>query len=754
MQGHSVARICWTLLGLLAGLVLSHSVLAEESWPHLPSDEEIQGARDRLVAELSFEQPSCTEVAGQCVADPDEAARQLCMARACVGACMLGPEVRKSRLSEIELIKAHHPRDPTVRSAHVLAQIKVERTRDDCGGRLTDEIEYSTKMLEFNLIAVKVPKGAESAMRRDWVFLSQGIDYGVFQQDPASRAERDLVIASYFEPGRLVRGFPGDADVAADSYRLEIYRGDPRHPLRLVVQLEQRVPPAAGSDANAEPQYRPAANMRIDVSALRFDGNEQRLAGYFETRHCSNCETSEVHGHQAQSLQDANQSIRLTTGGDGRAAIEFFLDFGALAQTRALSPGARIRVPLEFTAMAETANGTPRAVVRKQHSAELDAIGVVEAISYQPPQLFDPLSGSALPRGIDAPLFSYLDDAGARDGPRTLVREERVIVRRSGEATLGETGITPGHTLDSEHYLQVGDRITVNACGMVSNRVENGLPFGDAGRIWVSLRYFDGLIGKFGVSGKVCRSAMTVGGSGEASGFTANTTRFIYWAGGNGVEAAVVWLYPPLAAVSYAHKIITAVSWGGDHDSVYVVLQSAVAVEFDDDGALQISTRQGEPRVITSATDDDGVLVPAGMSARIGSDGLLELTATDADRGARLDSWLAAVDTTAIEAGAPDVEESAVAYPPLNLPGGSASEIDWGTALTVAVPIMLLLIWIGRRRFRNPRPAAAIPGPTRSLKAAPAESSAAAKPKFCAQCGAPIGANARFCGGCGAPLRS
>ena len=107
-----------------------------------------------------------------------------------------------------------------------------------------------------------------------------------------------------------------------------------------------------------------------------------------------------------------------------------------------------------------------------------------------------------------------------------------------------------------------------------------------------------------------------------------------------------------------------------------------------------------------------------------------------------------------IEAGAADPEGSPVAYPPLNLPSGSASEIDWGTVFAVAVPIMLLLIWIGRRRFRIPRPAAATPGPARSLKAAPAASSAAAKPKFCAQCGAPIGANARFCGGCGAPLRS
>lgn len=757
MRRSTVARCLRTLLLLLSGILPCSAAMAEESWPHLPSDAEIQAARDRLVGELSFDQPSCTEVAGQCVADPDEAARQLCIARACLGACILGPEVRKSRLTEIELTKAHHPRDPTARSAHVFAVIKVERTRDDCAGHLNEEIEYSTKMLEFGLIAVKVHNGAESAMRSDWVFRSQGIDYGVVQQDPASRTQRDLVMASYFQPGRLLRGFPGDADATTESYRMDVFSGDPRHPLRLVLQLEQQIPLAAGTPADAEPQYRPAAGMRVDVSALRFDGNEQRLAGYFESNHCSNCENSEIHGHLAQTLTDAKLPIQLTTGGDGRAAIEFFLDFGALEQARALSPGSRIPVPIELTAMVATANGTPRAVLRKQHKINVDAIGVVEAISYQPPQLFDPLSGSALPRGMETPLFAYIDDAGTRDGPRMLLREERVIVRRSGEATIGETGITPGHTLDKEHHLQVGDRIAVNACGMVSNRVENGLPFGDAGRIWVSLRYFDGLIGKFGVSGKVCRSTMTVGTSGEASGFTSNTTRFIYWAGGNGVEAAVVWLYPPLAAANYVRKVITALSWGGDHGSVYVVLQSAVAVEFDDAGALLISTREGAPRVITSATGEEGVLVPAGMSAHVGVDGAAQLTVTDSERGLRIDAWLAAVDTltaNAVDAGTMNAGVAPEAFSPLEFPGSPVSEIDWGVVITVAVPIMLLVVWRARRRGRKTIPATATAAAgVRPSKAASAESRGASRPKFCGQCGAPVAARARFCGACGTPLR-
>lgn len=734
------------LLCLLAGSAPFNPALAEESWPHLPSDEEIQGARERLLGELNFDSPSCAEVASQCVADPDEVARQVCIARACLGACILGSEVRKSRLGEIELIKAHHPAVPSPRSAHVFALLKVERTRDDCAGHLTDEIEYSTKMLEYNMILAKVPEGAPSAMRRDWVFLSQGIDYGVIQQDSSSRAERDLVIASYFEPGRLVRGFPGEDAVPADGYRLSISAGDPRHPLRLLARLEQRIP---SRDTDAEPQYRAAADTRIDVAALRYGGNEQRLAGYFETTRCANCETSEVHGHRAQSLSDNQQAIRLSTDGDGRVSIEFFLDFAALSQARALAPGARIRVPLQFTAQVASGNNSLRAVAQQQYSAELDAIGVVEAISYEPPQLFDPLSGSPLPRGGEAPLFAYLDDEGTRDGPRSLVRAERVIVKRSGEATIGESGITPGHTLDSEHYLQVGDRITVNACGLVSNRVENGLPFGDAGRIWVSLRYFDGLIGKFGVSGKVCRAGMTVGTSGEASGFTSTGTRFVYWAGESGVEAAVVWLYPPLAVASYARKIIKGLSWGGDHDAVYVVLQSAVAVEFDEDGALQVSTREGEPRVITAQTDEEGLLVPTGMSARIDADGAALLQQTAADRAERADAWL-----TSVEALAPTAVDAADAptadFPSMDYSSHSADAIDWATVAAVAVPLMLLVVWIGRRRFGNSA-SRAIPGGALPKSTSAPGTTHASKSGYCSQCGSPLGANAKFCGSCGAP---
>ena len=119
---------------------------------------------------------------------------------------------------------------------------------------------------------------------------------------------------------------------------------------------------------------------------MRHQGNQQKLAGYFETLQCRNCESSEIHGHSAQWLTDASQPIFLLTDANGQVAIEFFLEFGALTQSRALAPGAQIKVPVQFTARAAVANGPLKAVAQKQEVATLDAIGVVEAVTYEPPQ--------------------------------------------------------------------------------------------------------------------------------------------------------------------------------------------------------------------------------------------------------------------------------------------------------------------------------------------------------------------------------
>lgn len=750
----------WCLIAALPAWLLAVTASASETWPRLPTDAEIEGARDRLVAELTQENPSCQQKAAACASGPDEISRQVCIAQACMHACRLGPETRKSKPTAVELLKAHNPEQPTVASAQVLALVSTEQTTDDCNGQLSESTSHFSMVLEFGDVLIPESAGTPAALGRDWVFRHEGFDTGVHQTDPSSRAQRDAVIASYFEPGRFVHGFPGEAAPVAE-YRMAVTAPDERHPLRFVLLLEQRVP-AAAPDADSEAEYRPAPDTRIELSALRFNGNEQRLAAYFETRQCQNCQDSEVHGHRTQSLSDPAQPIVLVTDRDGRAAIEFFLDFGALTQARLLQPGVSITVPVLFAARAAAGSGPLRTVAQEQLSARLDGIGVVDAVTYEPPQLFDPLSEQPLPRGPEAPLSSYLDDTGTRDGPRTLVREERAIVNRQGEAGIGASGSTPGRTLTSAHVLQVADRITVNACGMVGNRTVAGLPVGEPGRIWVRVRFFDGLRGQFGVSAKVCRAGLSIGLSGEATGFTSGTTRFVYWAAESGVDAALVWLYPSYAVASYTRKVIKALSWLGGFEAVYVVLESAVSVEFDEDGAMQISTRQGTPRVQTAQTDAEGVLVDAGNSARVAPDGSLQLSQTDAGRASRADGWLAGLEAASSLADTSSAgDEWPTGYPTSTSPDGNeSSDIDWTTALMVGLPVMLVVVLIGRLRGRRPAAVAAAPAsppPTRArarAKKSPSTTTEASPaPKaFCSQCGKPHAPSAKFCGHCGARL--
>lgn len=763
-------RITPVLQYLLGGylLLLAGAAMATESWPRLPSDEEIDTARERLVAEMTGDYPSCQVLAAACTSEPTEVGRQMCVARACMGACRLGPEVRKSKVAEIELIKAHHPSEPSALSAHVIALLRVDVTRDDCNGKLTDEVSYLSQLLEYGDVLIPESAGAPARLGRDWVFRSEGMDSGVKQSDLSSRAQRDAVFASYFGPDRLVRGFPGER-AQVPEYRLQVSASDSRHPLhfRLIVEKSESSSGAAKPDAPA--QYRPAPGVRVEVSALRFEGNQQRLAGYFETAQCKNCQNNEVHGHLAQTMADPAQPIVLMTGRDGQAAIEFFLDLGALTQAGLLSSGSMIDVPTRFEVRVASAGGPLHTVAQEQQQARLDAIGVIDAVTYEPAQAFDPLSESALPRAPEQPLSSILGDEGTRDGPNMLAREQRVIVRRRGEAFIGPSGATPGRTLTSEHFLQLSDRITVNACGLVSTRMIDGLPAGDPGRIWVTVRFFDGFRGRFGVSGKVCRAGLTIGASGEDSGFKSATVRFAYWAAESGIDAAVVWLYPVYTVASYTRKVVNAILWISGRDPTYVVLQSAVSVEFDDSGTLEITTRDGEPRVYNGQTGADGIVVPAGMSARINADGNPELQATDAKRAKRADAWLMALESTPEaggvgahsepNSGVDSGDENDTVAGSINSPlwpVTASDDFSWSVTLAVAIPTMLLVVWIGRR-FR--RPAATVKqAPARrirddSSKVTPAASPAAGIDKhFCGQCGKHHGAQAKFCTQCGAAI--
>ena len=619
-------RIALFLCAATLWLVSTAVAVAGEGWLRLPEALEIEAARTQLAQTYSFAHPNC---ASTCSAQATEVARQICLARACMDACRLGPEIRKSESGVIELVKAHNPQIPEPpQSGMVFALTTTRRVVDDCKGNVSEQTEYGIEMLQFR----------ESG----WYFVGNRLAGGVRQQDRFSQAQRDAEFASYFGPGKLTRGFPWELNLVLPepvaSHRINVHRPDARRPLWLVLEVEQLQSKSATGDS----QYRPAPGLRVEVDTSHITGAARRLAPYFESAACQNCERSEQNGRSMDRLRDPSQPIVLLTDAGGKAQIEFLLDFGALSELGELRPGGTIHVPLQLTAYAAVGREPARVVAQKAHVLDIAGIGIVEAITYEPPQRFHPLSGSALPRGLETALSNFSDDAGTADGPRTLTGRERVLVHSRGAASIGASGTTPGRTLDDQHVLQMADQITVNACGLVSNRIVDGLPAGAPGQIWVRLRFFDGLRGKFGVNGSVCRAALRIGGSGAESGFTSNPRRFVYWAAEQGVDAVVSLAFAPYAVLDDVSDVYGWLKWAMGHEAVYVVLQSALSVEFDA-GQMHISTREGSPRVITAQTSTAGMKVPVGQTAAIAPGQQPVLRITERARARKADAQLAVV---------------------------------------------------------------------------------------------------------------
>ena len=696
---------------------------AETSWPRLPSDAEIDSARMQMTEDRTFQREDC---AAQC-GDGDDVAVMVCRAQACVDLCRIGPEIVASELTRIETIKAHRPLDPDpLSSAQVFALTTTTVTRDNCNGRNWTEIVYAIEALAYR----------ESG----WYWSVQRYGLETRQQDATNKAQRDAEFASYFDPGRFQLGFPETAGALADPYRVTVSANDTSHPLRLLIFVERLRPPAAPQAQPQQAVYEPAADIRVSLGATSYAGNEGRLAVYLDSRDCRNCVDEFVDGRSVQRMADFRQPILLQTDAHGYARAELFLDFAALNATGQLSPASGLTVPLQIGVLAQPAPGEPERLLKEvRFEARLQGIGVVEAIYFQPSRA----PGDPRLQLAEVPLSEYLDDAGTRDGERVLRGSDRVKVKRHGEALILEPGSAPGATLGAGHVLQVGDLISVNACGTDTRPIVNGLPAGLPAQVWVGVRFFDGLRGRFGVNAQVCRSALTVGRSRNDSGFLTPAQRFIYWAADQGIDAAVVKLLGPAKVVTVAREVLGWVRQGLGYEATYLILNSAVAVESAADGSLKISTRQGEPRVLTARTGDDGVAVPAGMTASVvGDDASVDVT--DSERGALADEWLAALADGVVPASPPATDASSdegtpasfgpdLPYPSTDTPDGA----PLATTGLILIAVVIFAIWLGKRRIARSRSA---PMPRRRARKVASA---------CPGCGQPANRGARFCGNCG-----
>ncbi len=703
-------RLLCRLAGSIA-LLVCVPALATETWPRLPDDAEIEALRQQFRNEYTQSIGPC---AARCPAGDDVQA-QVCRAQACAGRCQLGRELLESKVLEIETVKAHQPRDPKpVSSAFLFALTMVARTVDNCRGGQEDETEYAIWMLEWR----------ESG----WYWSGNRLGVDVRQQNPADRRQRDAEFASYFGPDRLLRGWP-EAVAEGEPWRIRMYAQDEMRPLNLRIQVDQRA---------ADGSYVAAPGVTVTLASVSRDGPEERLALHVDSPDCIGCETDEIMGRRLQRVPDWNRPLLLRTDAQGSARVELFLDFSALGLRGEPQPAAGLEIPL-LLGVRTAAPGEGEKLRKEQRvNLQVPGIGVVESIRYE--------SARTGPGGgREWPLAEYLDDPGTRDGERTLVRGERVRVLRANESEIGSPGAIVGRPLAAGHILQVGDAIRVNACDLDTRPLVDNLPHGYPDQVWVGVRFFDGLRGRFGVSAQVCSAGLNIGRSADASGFRSGGKRFLYWAAGKGVDAAIEWLFAPARVVNRAMDAAAWFSWATGREASYLVLNSAVMVESPVGGGLVLTTREGAPWLVGAGTGADGLAVPPGSTGMLVDD-QAALGPTDEERAARADAWLAAIASDAPLAKTAAVDPAATdGYgPPLDLPPApSPSESDSGwLRLIVGGCVLLVLLSLVASRARG-RPAGEARAPAHPRKRGA---------RTCPSCHAPVGASARFCGACGASL--
>lgn len=415
------------------------------------------------------------------------------------------------------------------------------------------------------------------------------------------------------------------------DYRLLIRTQSQTNPLAFTITLEQ----------HANGSYRPVPGAELRVSALAYEGNETRLADEFLAPACRNCEWREAGGYMLAHLPDSAQPIILQTDENGQAKLTFFLDFAKLgAQVPQRYAPLEIPIAVEYLGSGDGENVKAEA----DFSASLDAIGVVTAITYQQAQMFDVVE-RPLPR-TSGPLESYYDDPGTRDGSRTLTGGSRVLYDWPGNAGLSPSGSTPGTRLNAGQLLHVSDRVTINACDMVTNRMVDGLPAGAPGVVWVKVRFFDGTKAKVGVNGSVCKTTVTFGESPQASGWLSGGEKFFYWAANSSMNVIIGQYLWPYRIVSGMNTVGNILAWviGNENagwNPVYIQLKSALVVEFDQEGLMHVTTREGEPIIYTEAAGELGVPIPAGQTALVAADSrTVEVQNTDSETAQQADALL------------------------------------------------------------------------------------------------------------------
>jgi len=244
----------WLLLVSLL-LVSVDRLSAGESWPRMPTEQEIEQAKQKLLAERSGKTyPTAREIVAACEGLPP-VERSLRLAQEMGDRYRLGDELIRSDISEPVLIKMHHSKmkKPNLGS-DVMLTCTFTGVWEKRNGETYRKEQYEIHLLAYNEDPSYNPK-------KLWHFMQAQYSYEEpLPGEPGSRVRRDARVQACFAPGRFLPGFAGEASGGASGEYLQ-FAAEPRTSLladgKDGVYLKARALPQAGekpADADSRTQ--------------------------------------------------------------------------------------------------------------------------------------------------------------------------------------------------------------------------------------------------------------------------------------------------------------------------------------------------------------------------------------------------------------------------------------------------------------------------------------------------------------------
>jgi hypothetical protein len=431
---------------------------------------------------------------------------------------------------------------------------------------------------------------------------------------------------------------------ASEDY-LELYRVRQTTPpsVELYADIPNKVDnPLAVKIALTE-DGRPVPNAKLKVHLFNLPDNDKKLADYFLASSCINPgDSANLNGKTIYTvcqyqvglnpqcpLKELKNPLEIVTDAYGRASMEAFLPLG---QTDAILPSRNspisIPVIVEYSETDPSGNDKKIAETRID-DIELEGIAKVDFIEYKEPAKPGPNGGSIQTSGL---LKDWNDDPGVLVGNAKVFRSDRVVLQPADGSAK--------RTLKSGDILSPGDQITINTGGLLPE-FEEGAFRRKSGEIALTLHFFDGFVGKVIVPGTdLSTHTVEIGKSAEESGWSIPIVSILTKAG---AKYVVKNLFSASGHIFTAQKVFGVLNYVAGDRPIYIQVKSSIVTDFDDQGRMLVTTREGEATILTDPTAKEGLAVPAGKTAVVPKNQTPFLVDTDPDTAREADELLTGV---------------------------------------------------------------------------------------------------------------